>query len=52
MTLLDLLHFARVIKFHNFHRVFVLEIGHGRIIERDVSVFPDAETTKVHRLGF
>ena len=51
VTFAHLLPFARVIEFHNLDPALLLEIRDGWIVESEMPVFADAETTEVDRLG-
>ena len=51
MAFAHLLHFARIIKLHQLDRPFLFKTRNGRIVERNVSVFTDAEAAQVNRLG-
>ena len=47
VALTHLLATARVVELHHLHVERVFEVGDGRVVEREVSVLADAETTEV-----
>ena len=51
MPLAVLLLATDIVELHDFHHLRVIEIRHGRVIERDVAVFAHAKATEVDRLG-
>ena len=49
-AVVNLLLAAGVIELDDFYQLRVFEIGNGRIIECDVSIFTDAHANQINRL--
>ena len=47
VALPDLLAAAGVVQLDDLHRLRILEVGNGRVVERQVAVLPDPEAAHV-----